>query len=51
MLSALCTENFLMEELRIWGYYFYTGEREEEEEKKISINQCQFVGVGALKKD
>ena len=50
MLSALCTGNFLMEKLRIWGYYFYTGEREEEE-KKISINQCQFVGVGALKKD
>ena len=33
VLSALCTENFLMEKLRIWGYYFYTGEREEEEKK------------------
>ena len=33
VLSALCTENFLMEKLRIWGYYFYTREGEEKEEK------------------
>ena len=49
VLSTLCTENFLMEKLLIWGYYFYTGEGEEEEEKNISINQWQFVRVGAKK--